>query len=148
MKKENANAVNAKSVAKEQTMKTTIPKLRKVIRESLKEAYVPRQKLDFAGSPGYVDDYKYEEWKIIFPRRGSPVEKEWREWYQSLVPSFMNRFDPAAEQLRISYHDPEHRTRPHSAKIRVMAHNSGRFRARMPPQDTRGHAEIKLMKRV
>ena len=144
----NAVRVNAKSAAKEQTMKTTIPKLRKVIRDTLKEAYTPRQQLDFAGSPGYVDDYKYEEWNIIFPRRGSPVEKEWREWYFSLVPSMMNRFDPAAEQLRISYHDREHRTRPHSAKIRVMVHNSGRFRANLPPQDARGNAEIKLMKRA
>ena len=129
-------------------MKITESKLRRIIRNTLKEAYVPSQELDFGESPSYVDDYEYEEWNIIFPRRGSPVEKEWREWYYSLVPSRMNRFDPAAEQVRISYHDREHRTRPHSAKIRVMAHNSGRFRANIPPQDARGHAEIKLTNRV
>ena len=128
-------------------MKLTESKLRRIIRDTLKEAYIPRQELDFGDSPGYVDDYEYEEWNIIFPRRGSPVEKEWREWYYSLVPSMNNRFDPVATQLRVSYKDPHHRTNPHSAKIRVMPHNSGRFRAEMPPEDARGHAEIKLIKR-
>ncbi len=129
-------------------MKITRSKLKIIIKDTLKEAYVPRQELDFGDSPGYVDDYEYEEWTIIFPRRGSPVEKEWREWYYSLVPSRMNSFDPVATQLRVSYKDPHHRTNPHSAKIIVMSHNSGRFRANLPPQDYRGHAEIKLTNRV
>lgn len=129
-------------------MKITESKLLRIIRDTLKETYVPSQELDFGDSPEYVDDFESEEWNIIFPRRGSPVEKEWREWYYSLVPSRMNRFDPAAEQVRISYRDREHRARPHSAKIRVMAHNSARFRANIPPQDDRGHAEIKLTNRV
>lgn len=129
-------------------MKITESKLRRIIRDTLKETYVPRQKLDFGDSPEYVDDYEYEEWVIYFPKRASPVEKEWREWYYSLIPSMMNRFDPVATELRVSYKDRHHRTNPHDAKIRVMAHNSGRFMARMPPQDASGHAEIKLFKRV
>jgi len=129
-------------------MKVTGSKLRTIIREALKADYVPRQELNFGGAPSYIDDYEYEEWNIIFPRRGSPVEKEWREWYYSLIPSMMNRFDPVATQIRISYHDREHKTRPHSAKIIVMSHNSGRFRTNLPPQDDRGNAEIKLTNRV
>ena len=130
-------------------MKITESKLRRIIRDTLKEAYVPSQELDFGDSPGYVDDYEYEEWKIIFPRRASPTYKEWREWYYSIIPNWKDSTnDPLATELRVSYYDRHHRTNPHDAKIRVMAHNSGRFMARMPPQDPSGHAEIKLIKRV
>tara|TARA_B100000282_G_scaffold295460_1_gene274819 strand:+ start:347 stop:727 length:381 start_codon:yes stop_codon:yes gene_type:complete len=125
-------------------MKITRSQLRKIIRE----AVVSRgrnQTPDTSGFGPTPDDYQYEEFKIIFPKRGTPLREKWEEWFDSITPSMSNRFDAVAEVDYISYDYPDQKEGYNSAKIRVPAYNNNRFT--MPRRDDSGVGKIKLVKR-
>ena len=125
-------------------MKTTESKLRHTIRRVIREAFVSRginQVADTSGFGPTPDDYRYEEWKIIFPKRGSLLREKWEEWFDSLTFGF----DPIAEVDYISYDYPNQKEGYHSARIRVPAYNNSRFT--MPRKDDSKVGKIKLVKR-
>ena len=121
-------------------MKITRRHLRKIIRE----AFISRGRNQTPETSGFgptPDDYKYEEFKITFPRRSSPLREKWEEWLDSLILGF----DPVAEVIYISYDYPDQKEGYHSAMIMVPAYNKSRFT--MPQKDDSGMARIKLVKR-
>ena len=121
-------------------MRITRSQLRKIIRE----AVVSRgrnQTPDTSGFGPTPDDYKYEVWKIYFPKKGSPLAKVWEEWLDSLI----GGFNPVAEVDYISYDYPDQKEGYHTAKIIVRSYNASQFT--MPPKDDSGVGKIKLMKR-
>lgn len=122
-------------------MKISKRQLRRIIRETLSE----RSPIEYGNHTGYVDDYEYEVWKIYFPKRGSENEQDWIDWFDSMKPSLVNRFDPVFEIMYISYHDPSTKRRPHSAKIKVPERNRHRFVP--PPRDASGQGKLKLVER-
>ena len=121
-------------------MKITRSQLRKIIRE----AVVSRgrnQTPDTSGFGPTPDDYEYEEFKIVFPKRGTPLREKWEEWLDSLI----GGFDSVAEVDYISYDYPDQKEGYHSAKIRVPAYNNNRFT--MPRKVDSGVGKIKVVKR-
>ena len=121
-------------------MKITRRQLRKIIRE----AVVSRgrnQTPDTSGFGPTPDDYEYEEYKINFPKRTSPLREKWEEWLDSLI----GGFDPVAEVDYISYDYPDQKEGYHSARIRLPAYNKSQFT--MPLKDDSGVGGIKLVKR-
>ena len=121
-------------------MKITRSQLRKIIRE----AVVSRgrnQTPDTSGFGPTPDDYEYEEYKINFPKRTSPLREKWEEWFDSLI----GGFNPVAEVDYISYDYPDQKEGYHSARIRLPAYNKSQFT--MPLKDDSGVGGIKLVKR-
>ena len=117
---------------------------RSQLRTIIKEAVVSRgrnQTPDTSGFGPTPDDYKYEDFKIIFPKRSSPLREKWEEWLDSLTAGF----DPVVEVDYISYDYPDQKEGYHSAKIRVPAYNNNRFT--MPRRDDSGVGKIKLVNR-
>ena len=128
-------------------MKIPESKLRNIIRKTISEAFVSRGRNQMPDTSGYgptPDDYKYEEWKIIFPKRNSPLRKKWEQWFDSMT--LDDRFNPVAEIDYISYDYPDEKEGYHSAKIRIPAYNKIRFT--MPLKDNSGIGQIKLVKRI
>ena len=121
-------------------MKITRRQLRKIIRE----AVVSRGRNQVPDTSGFgpsPDDYEYEEYKINFPKRTSPLREKWEEWFDSLTLGF----DSVAEVDYISYDYPDQKEGYHSARIRLPAYNKSQFT--MPLKDDSGVGGIKLVKR-
>ena len=122
----------------------TETQLRRIIRSVINETYIEKQRKNTNGI-GVISDYESKQWKIVFPKRNSPVYGAWKTWFENLKKDYVINVKTASshDENRRGWHDI-----PPSQLIDavVIVYRSVDWQFDSPPKDPEGFAEITLQK--